>query len=264
MIADIQSPPDFAQSLLCSGDLGKPNSLDRIILVPSLCLSLFIALLGRWDAPTVAFVIVMFESEELLHRIFCDPLPPSSDAAYLFGQTPDNQDSVFKTAQELVHRNQTHAILIPGTGPMSGYPGQETWSSQLAAYVAPELIQPIPTAPTDSLNTLIEAQATVRYAKAQNYRSLLVVAAPFHQQRAVMTLITVALLEYPQLKVYSAPGQPMDWQATVVHSQGLLHGKGYELIYGELERIEKYAAKGDLSDREGVLAYLRQRDARSG
>ncbi|MBX2863261.1 MAG: hypothetical protein KTR27_06865 [Leptolyngbyaceae cyanobacterium MAG.088] len=202
----------------------------------------------------------MFESEELLHRVFCDPLPAVCDAAYIFGQTPDNESSIFQRAQSLVDQGQTSAIWIPGTGAMSGYPGQNVWCDRIAAYVPPELVQPVPTDPTESLNTLIEARATVRYAKAQKITSLLVVAVPFHQQRAVMTIITVALAEYPALRVYSAPGMAMDWQATVVHSQGTLQAKCYELIYGEQERIDKYGKKGDLGSREAVLAYLRQRD----
>jgi len=193
--------------------------------------------------------------------IFSDPLPASSDAAYLFGQTSDNQGSVFQRAQQLVDNAQTRLLLIPGTGPMSGYPGQENWLHCLARDVTPSLLQPVPMGDTDSLNSLIEAQAVVRYAKLQEFESLLVVAAPFHQQRAVMTIITVALLDYPKLQVYSAPGFPMNWQMQVVHSQGQLQGRRHELIYSELERIEKYAAKGDLASREVVLAYLRQRDS---
>ncbi|MEM9807865.1 MAG: YdcF family protein [Cyanobacteria bacterium P01_D01_bin.56] len=202
----------------------------------------------------------MFESEELLHRVFCDPLPECCDAAYIFGQTPDNELSIFQRAQSLVENRQTLAIWIPGTDAMSGYSGQKAWCDRMAAYIPIGLIQPVPTAPTTSLNTLIEAQAIVRYAKAQRVKSLLVVATPFHQQRAVMTTITVLLAEYPDLQVYSAPGVATDWQATVVHSQGTLQGKCYELIYGEQERIDKYEKKGDLASREIILEYLRKRD----
>lgn len=206
----------------------------------------------------------MFESEELLHRIFSDLLPASSDAAYLFGQTPDNQGAVFQRARQLVDHAQTHTLLIPGTGPMSGYPGKDDWFQRLARLqIAPSLIQPVPIGATDSLNSLIEAQAVVRYAKTQGFQSLFVIAAPFHQQRAVMTIITVALQDYPQLQVYSAPGFPMNWQTVVVHSQGQLQGKRHELIYSELERIDQYGAKGDLASREVILEYLRQRDGRA-
>lgn len=202
----------------------------------------------------------MFESEELLHRVFCDPLPECCDAAYIFGQTPDNELSIFHRAQNLLENRQTLAIWIPGTEAMSGYPGKREWCDRIAVYVPIELVQSVPTAPTTSLNTLIEAQATVRYAKTEGVKSLLVVATPFHQQRAMMTIITVALAEYPALQVYSAPGVATDWQATVVHSQGTLQGKCYELIYGEQERIDKYGKKGDLASREVVLEYFRQRD----
>ena len=202
----------------------------------------------------------MFESEELLHRIFCDPLPDVCETAYIFGQTPDNEASVFQRVQWLVEQGKTLAVWIPGTEAMSGYPGRKAWCDRIATHVSPQLVKPVPTEPTDSLNTLIEAQATVRFAKAQGVKSLLVVAVPFHQQRAVMTTISVALAEYPTLRVYSAPGMPIDWQATVVHSQGTLQGKRYELIYGEQERIDKYGKKGDLASRGTVLNYLRQRD----
>ncbi|MEM9266750.1 MAG: YdcF family protein [Cyanobacteria bacterium P01_F01_bin.13] len=202
----------------------------------------------------------MFESEELLHRIFCDPLPTRCEAAYLFGQTPDNEPSIFQRAKLLVDQGQAAAIWIPGTEAMSGYPGKTVWCDRIAAYVPLDLVQPVPTESTQSLNTLIEARATVQFAKAQGVKSLLVIAVPFHQQRAVMTVITVALAEYPALRVYSAPGMAMDWQATVVHSQGTLQAKCYELIHGEQERIDKYGKKGDLGSREAVLDYLRQRD----
>lgn len=202
----------------------------------------------------------MFESEELLHRIFCDPLPIFCETAYIFGQTPDNESSVFRRAQSLVDQGQTSAIWIPGTEAMSGYPGQTVWRERIANYVFPSLVQPVPTEATESLNTLIEAQATVRFAKAQGVTSLIVVAVPFHQQRAMMTIITVALAEYPALRIYSAPGMAIDWQATVVHSQGTLRGKCYELIYGEQKRIDTYGNKGDLVSHQVVLEYLRRRD----
>ncbi|MEM6253035.1 MAG: YdcF family protein [Cyanobacteria bacterium P01_D01_bin.156] len=205
----------------------------------------------------------MFESEELIHRVFCDPLPAHCEAAYIFGQTPDNEYSIFRRAQILVEQQQTSAIWIPGTEAMSGYPGQAVWCDRIAAYIPIELVQTVPTGPTTSLNTLIEAQATVRYAQTQGVTSLLVVATPFHQQRAVMTIVTVAMAEYPTLRIYSAPGLAVDWQATVVHSQGILRGQCYELIYSEQERINEYSKKGDVGSREAILDYLRQRDSQA-
>jgi hypothetical protein len=46
----------------------------------------------------------------------------------------------------------------------------------------------------------------------------------------------------------------------VVHSQGQTRGVRSELIGGELERIRKYHAQGDLASVEDVLDYLNKRD----
>jgi len=114
--------------------------------------------------------------------------------------------------------------------------------------------------PTEILHTLIESQKTVRFARAQGYRRLIVVSSPFHQERAFMTMVTVALREYPALKLYSIPGAPQRWDEVVTHSQGKLRGTRAELIAEEQKRIEKYTAQGDLAPRQMVLDYLRRRD----
>ena len=74
-----------------------------------------------------------------------------------------------------------------------------------------------------------------------------------------MTTVTVALSDYPELKVYSHPGRTQPWDETVTHSQGMLEGTRAELIAAEQERIEKYTAQGDLAPREEVLHYLQAR-----
>ena len=75
-----------------------------------------------------------------------------------------------------------------------------------------------------------------------------------------MTAVTVTLREYPELLIYSYPGEAMPWQEEVVHSQGTLKAKRRDLIQEELERIEKYQSKGDLASPEQVLSYLNKRE----
>ena len=75
-----------------------------------------------------------------------------------------------------------------------------------------------------------------------------------------MTAVTVALREYPELLIYSYPGIAMSWQEEVIHSQGTLKAKRRDLIKEELERIEKYQGKGDLTTPEQVLGYLNKRE----
>ena len=110
-----------------------------------------------------------------------------------------------------------------------------------------------------SLNTLVESETLIGYAKQNGYSSLFVVAPPFQQLRAFMTAVTVALREYPELLLYSYPAVAMPWREEVVHSQGTLKATRSELIHAEFERIDTYQNKGDLASFEDVLAYLNNR-----
>ncbi|MDX5421161.1 MAG: YdcF family protein [Hymenobacteraceae bacterium] len=202
--------------------------------------------------------------EELIIRTLCDTLPQTTtDAVFLFGQTEDNQHAAFRAAQELLQQKQAQRVLFLNTAPMSGYPGVESWKSALQELGIPEhQLEPIPPVPADTqmLHTRIEAESMVRHAKAKNYRSVVVTAAPFQQPRAFMAAVTIALEQYPQLRIYSSPGKALPWQEEVVHSQGEVHNTRAGLIAGEVERIRKYHAQGDLASVEDVLEYLNKRD----
>lgn len=204
----------------------------------------------------------MSESLELLLRILAD-VPPSvpAEAAYLFGQTEPNQKSVFAAARELLQHSLVARIWISDCAPKSGYVGAATCGRALVEFGIPaDVIEEVPMEPTAILHTLIESENVVRFARRRGYQRLIVTSAPFHQERAFMTAVTVALREYPALKVYSYPGEPQPWDEVVTHSQGTLTGTRAELIAEEQKRIEKYTAQGDLAPRRRILEYLRMRD----
>jgi len=117
--------------------------------------------------------------------------------------------------------------------------------------------------PTPTLNTLVEAESLMRHAKNKNYRSIIVIAAPFHQERAFMTAVSAAIRENSNVCLYSYPGLALAWDEEVVHSQGTVLATRAGLISGEQERIHKYQEKGDLVSYSQVLAYLRKRDEAS-
>ena len=79
-----------------------------------------------------------------------------------------------------------------------------------------------------------------------------------------MTVVTVTLREYLQLRIYSYPPATMSWQGKVLYSQGTLRAKRSELIYAEWERVDTYQQKGDLASFESVLAYLNGRESIAG
>ena len=199
---------------------------------------------------------------ELLLRILCDTLPAEgADAAYLFAQTEPNQESVFAAARGLLERDAVGKVLISDCRPKCGYIGAVAYRKAMVKFgIREQAIEEVAMEPTEILHTLIESRAAVQFAQAKGYETLIVVSAPFHQERAFMTTVTAALQDYAELKLYSYPGRAQPWDEVVTHSQGILEGRRAELIAAEQERIEKYVAQGDLAAREKVLEYLRTRD----
>jgi len=204
----------------------------------------------------------VLEATELLLRILADVRPSGVvEGAYLFGQTEPNQESVFTTGRELAEQSRVQKLLISDCSPKSGYLGATACrQAMIESGIPAGMIEEVPMEPTEILHTLIESQKVVRFARAQGYRRLMVVSSPFHQERAFMTMVTVALREYPSLKLYSVPGAPQLWDEAVTHSQGKLRGTRAELIAEEQKRIEKYTAQGDLLRRSRILEYLRTRN----
>lgn len=201
--------------------------------------------------------------EELIIRTLCDTLPSGpADAVFLFGQTADNQRSVFTAAAYLLQHNLAKKVMFLRTEAMSGYPGFEAWRQEIVQFgMQPGQIEPVPAATgTSQLNTRIEAEAMVHHAREKNYQQVIVTASPFQQPRAFMAAVTAAQLHYPSLKVYSYPGKALPWTEEVKHSQGKVKGSRAGLVTGEIERIHKYNAKGDLAEVEEVLRYLNERD----
>ena len=199
---------------------------------------------------------------ELTIRVLCDVRAETTvDGAVLFSQTQDNQNSVFLAAKNILAKKLSKKILFIDSEPISGYPGFSTWEKKLNKLgiqyndmVGVQIIK------TNSLNTLIESQAIVNFAAQKKYRSLYVVSSPFHQLRAFMTMVTVALNNYPDLLIFNYTGISLPWLAKVAHSQGTLLGTRKDFIKAEFERIEKYKRKGDLSSENDIIEYLNRRD----
>ena len=199
---------------------------------------------------------------ELQVKVLNDPAPSVGiDGVYLFAQTVDNEQSVLKAAADLIAQGKARQILIPDSEPRCGYPGFNQWVSTLIDYDVPkERIVGVPTASFDSLNTYTEALAAVNYTTLKRFETLSVMATPFHQLRAFISIVSASLKNNSSLKLYNVVGYPLPWHETVSHSQGSLVGTRESFIYSELERIRKYQQKGDLVAEAMVLDYLRKRD----
>lgn len=205
---------------------------------------------------------------DLAVRILCDQIPPGSlDAAYLFGQTLDNEHSVFQSAERIFHDGLANHILFSASEPRSGYPGFGPWWNALRQIGIPEeVLLGVPAAPTEEngelmLHTLNEAVALVRFCKDRGFARVGVVSSAFHSLRAFLSTVSAASLENRGLRVYCLAPAMLPWYEEVVHSQGKERGTRFALIQSELERIARYREKGDLVSDEVLLAYLESRDA---
>lgn len=165
------------------------------------------------------------------------------DAAYLFGQSEDNQISVLDAVFVLKDlKPPTKQIAICGLGNESGYLGAETWRAELALRgIHEHEIVEIPRTAEAISNTFTEAVELVRYAKAHGWKRVICVAPEFHLPRAYLGIVTALRTEYPALLAYPHPGMRLPWKnRPVAHSQGVTRGTRAELVYGEFERIVKY------------------------
>lgn len=198
---------------------------------------------------------------DLVVRILCDQIPPGAlDAIYLFGQTSDNEHSIFQAAERIWREGLAQRILFAASEPRSGYPGFGPWFNALRQIGIPEeMLLGVPTTEFPVLHTLSEAQALLRFAKAREFVRIGITAAPFHQVRAFVTAVSVAAAEYRNCRLYSLPGSPLPWHETVVHSQGVEQGTRFQFAGSELEKIDRYREKGDLISDEMILAYLENR-----
>lgn len=193
-------------------------------------------------------------------RFLCDELPSCrADAVYLIGETSYNQKSVLDRGVEIWKRGLVKCLAIPGSEDMGyGYPGCSVWRSEFLRHKIDS--HTIISVPGDHSNTFVEAQSLIAYAKKMRWRNLIITAAPFHQPRSFISVVSAALRMYPEILLFSCPGVTLPWNERVYHSQGTLAGTRTDFITSEFERIFRYHQKGDLVSFEEVDAYLEKRE----
>ncbi len=206
------------------------------------------------------------ESWVALHtRVLCDsPSPGRLDAAYLFGQSPDNAASVIDRGVEILERGEAAALWICGAAAGAGYAGASSWLAEIDRRGFGPRTEVVPFDPQTPLHTRSEAEALVDHALARGAARLAVVAAPFHQVRAFATTAGAIARRGAFVRIWSRPGMPLSWLAPARHSQGESAARRSEWIAQELARLMRYGASGDLMPAEQLLNWLDRRDSTTG
>lgn len=101
-------------------------------------------------------------------------------------------------------------------------------------------------------NTKKQAEQVLKRVKQYNLESLALFASPFHLIRAYLTLLKT-LLKAGLEKVAIIPGQVFKSPHSMIPE---FNTTAWEAVAGEVARIKKYQAKGDVATPEELQAYL--------
>lgn len=181
-------------------------------------------------------------------------------AVYLFANTSDNEEMVTSFAKDLRRANQVDNVLISDAKTCAGYPGFKRWEFLLKSEFNEGAIVKVPFLTNDHINTLSESESLVEFiSKNPHFTSLCMAAAPFHQLRAFMTLVSVSLRNDLQLNLVNRTGAEQNWNQKVYHSQGVLYDSRINMVSHELERIKRYQNKGDILPTKLIIDYALSR-----
>jgi hypothetical protein len=196
---------------------------------------------------------------DVLQKVARSP-PQIAELMYLFGETPDNQESSFGAALRF-----DGPIGFPGEdSSASGYPGFTTWKDALIGRgLQGERIVSIPGVfiRTNNAGELIadtgdDARAVVAFARVHGLHDIVIVAPEFHLLRCFMTTVKEVHEVYPELRVHPAFGDPLPWEARAVHSQRKLTGTRLDLMVYEICKLESYLKHGFIASPEDCLSYI--------
>lgn len=191
----------------------------------------------------------IFSPEELValiaisERVMRDVLPGGKiDVAYCFGEMPENTSPVLKQAASLYKRGIASSIAVPEQHGYGNPPNSALWSKALQKLGVPNRnIIPIVGDVFENPNTYSESQCLARDAVRNGWQIVSIIAEPFHQLRAYLTLASHCMdMRMDQVRIYNATPDATDWMETVPHSNGRTVATRANMIFIELERIGTY------------------------
>ncbi len=203
----------------------------------------------------------------LLPRIYGDYRDPRRGPyklAYMYANTPDNEDSMFLRAIKLANAGEIESLGTSEGDLGHGYEGFDYSVGRLRMLGWKSQVPLVKLDVGGNVNTGSEAAKLAAYMKAYAGRGstdLAVIAPAFHLPRAFMTTVTALHNAGVVLRVYPIAGVPLPWLQEAAHSQGAKNTRAGWLT-GELQRLEKYRAPefGNMLSAKEVLDYLDWRD----
>ena len=201
---------------------------------------------------------------QVAHRVLRDVTPPQgkADATFLFGEMPENQDGVLAKAAQLIAEGCVGSLYLSELHGRGFPPHALLWKDELAKRGVPkDSIICIVGDFLENPSTYSEVQFLM-HQRPNAWRTLYIIAEPFHQLRAFCTLASEIITTGTDLWVYNATPNQSDWLEPVTHSNGRTKDIRAGMIVHELERIWKYhdEGRGNILHPSCLVEYLNERD----
>lgn len=184
------------------------------------------------------------EVEEITKYIFLDDEKPAGDIAIAFGTWNSWKESVEKAA-ELYKNNFVPKIIVSGgVNPTSGVIEGDLMAIELEKLGVPKKDILVENRSTNTLeNVLFSKKIIDKELGLQNIRVIIAVVKNYHARRVLMTL-RKHISQNIKLKsaAYTSAHYPFakeNWDKIQI---------GRKKVIGEVEKIKKYLAKGDLAE----------------
>ncbi|OGH63031.1 MAG: hypothetical protein A2848_02665, partial [Candidatus Magasanikbacteria bacterium RIFCSPHIGHO2_01_FULL_50_8] len=190
---------------------------------------------------------------QTMAMVLSDEIPKQgADVALFFGQTDDMSEGLFERAAELFHAGAVRYIAITGskgerfggTIPGECWAGGAVWRERLVARGIPD--EKILTS-RPSFHTRDDADGLCELAYEHQFTSGIIIAAPFHATRCMLSLIAAMHAQNYLMRVYVTTARGVDWFEPKLGPQSLESKSTAEHLLGEIERIETYQATGDVA-----------------
>lgn len=217
---------------------------------------------GAWATPEDLLKLSTFVQQ--------DVAPVSFPAAYLFGNTPDLEQSIIERGALLYTSGAVSTLCIAAGSAVRGandpdghivYRGGDTWREELISKgVLPQDIAMV-ARPDPVPHTGTEAMRFIGLIQEVGWNTVGIVAHPTHILRAFVSTVTWVVRKNLPIKLYSIPSSIESWQEKAPYSQAGEEKKRIDFLEGELQRLNRWHAKGDLISGAEVLQYLAERDA---
>ncbi|MDO8495008.1 MAG: hypothetical protein Q7S32_00585 [bacterium] len=212
---------------------------------------------------------------QLSTLVFNDSVDVNLDFTYVTAESNQNQHAGVARAVDLSYNWQWDSVVFGIAGfdhlASGGESVEVTENKMIAGGICPRLLRRInypdsSVGPDGAHHTGTEMALVARFILENNYRRVGVIAAPFHQLRSYLHLLT-ALHRVgssgQSVQVFNYPGVPEDsfeeahyWLQETSYSHGKDRGSRLAILVAEISKILQYWRKGDLISPIEALGYF--------